>query len=65
MERAAKLNWMNDILDHLRHCYDQWTVADETSQHYLSEVMKRDLDEFRRLCDASRVAERGSAVRAA
>jgi hypothetical protein len=52
MDRHKQLHWMRDILDHLRHCYEQWVVADVTSERYLAESMKRDLDEFRRLCDS-------------
>lgn len=51
-DRQTKLHWMRDILDHLRRCQEQLPVADETSQRYLAESMKRDLDEFRRLCDS-------------
>lgn len=51
MERQTQLNWMRDILEHLRTCYDQWQVADERGERYLADAMKRDCDEFRRLCD--------------
>jgi hypothetical protein len=52
MDRPAKLNLMRDILDHLRTCYEQWSMADMCSEHYLAESMKRDLDELRRVCDS-------------
>src|SRR5262245_61812685 len=54
MDRPAKLNLMRDILDHLRTCYEQWSMADVYSEHYLAESMKRDLDELRRVCDSMR-----------
>lgn len=54
MDRYSKLNLMKDILDHLRNCYEQWSLADAHSEHYLAESMKRDLDEMRRLCDSMR-----------
>lgn len=66
MDRQSKLNWMRDILDHLRSSYEQWSMADAQSEHYLAETMKRDLDEFRRLCDSLRGGERSlRSVRAA
>lgn len=52
MTERQRLHWMRDILDHLRHCHDQLPVADEASQRFLAQSMKRDLDEFRRLCDS-------------
>jgi hypothetical protein len=52
MDRQTKLNWMRDILEHLRTCYEQWVAVDAGSGHYLAESMKRDLDEFRRLCES-------------
>lgn len=51
-ERQTKLHWMRDILDHLRTCHEQLPLANEPSQRCLAESMKRDLDEFRRLCDS-------------
>lgn len=52
MTRQAKFLWMKDILEHLGHCYDQWQEADPSTEHYLAESIRRDLDEFRRLCDS-------------
>lgn len=54
MDRRAKFLWMKEILDHLGHCYEQWQVADELSEHFLAESVKRDLTEFRRLCESLR-----------
>ncbi len=51
-ERQTKLHWMRDILDHLRRCQEQLPSADESGERYLAESMKRDIDEFRRLCDS-------------
>ena len=51
-ERQTKLHWMRDILDHLRHSQEQLPLANDVAQRYLAESMKRDLDEFRRLCDS-------------
>lgn len=51
-DRQHKLHWMRDILDHLRRSQEQLPLADDLTQRYLAESMKRDLDEFRRLCDS-------------
>lgn len=51
-ERQTKLHWMRDILDHLRRCQEQLPLADDVSERYLAESMRRDIDEFRRLCDS-------------
>jgi hypothetical protein len=42
---------MRDILDHLRYCQEQVAMADEPGVRFLADSMKRDIDEFRRLCD--------------
>ena len=52
MDRRTKFLWMKDILDHLGHCYEQWQVADEMNEQFLAESVKRDLNEFRRLCES-------------
>lgn len=62
MERQTKLHWMRDILEHLRACHEQWQVADSHTERYLAESMKRDLDEFRRLCDSLPSSTNGRAV---
>jgi len=51
-DRQHKLHWMRDILDHLRHSQEQLPQANAVAERYLAESMKRDLDEFRRLCDS-------------
>jgi hypothetical protein len=51
-DRQNKLHWMRDILDHLRRSQEQLPQANAASQRFLAESMKRDLDEFRRLCDS-------------
>ncbi len=62
--RNAQLLWMKDILEHMTSCYEQWQDADSSSDYYLAETMKRDLDEARRLCDALRREAPASAHRA-
>lgn len=54
MTRQAKFLWMKDILEHLGHCYEQWQEAAPESEEYLAETMRRDLEEFRRLCESLR-----------
>lgn len=51
-ERQTNLHWMRDILDHLRRCQEQLPLVDEPGMRYLAESMKRDIDEFRRLCES-------------
>ena len=63
MDRRAKFLWMKEILEHLGHCYEQWQTADEMSEHFLAESVKRDLNEFRQLCDSLRCdSPRGEAL---
>ena len=51
-DRQNKLHWMRDILEHLRHAQEQLPQANGATERYLAESMKRDLEEFRRLCDS-------------
>ena len=51
MTRQTAFLWMRDILDHLNQCHDQWQDAEPGTERYLADSIKRDLDEFRRLCD--------------
>jgi hypothetical protein len=55
MDRRTKLCWMKDILEHLAGCCDQWDSADDHSERYLAESMRRDLEEFRRLWESMRI----------
>ena len=54
MDRQAKFLWMKDLLEHIGQCHDQWQAADSRSERYLADSIRRDLDEFRRLCDSIR-----------
>jgi hypothetical protein len=54
MDRHAKFLWMKDLLEHLGRCHEQWQLSDAPNEHYLAESMRRDLDEFRRLCESLR-----------
>lgn len=66
MDRQTTLLWMKDLLEHLAYCHEQSEMADSRSERYLLESMKRDVDEFRRLCDVlSDQRVRGEMVSAA
>ncbi len=54
MDRQAKFLWMKDLLAHLSQCHDAWQSADERTESYLADSIRRDLDEFRRLCESLR-----------
>lgn len=54
MDRQAKFLWMKDLLDHIGQCHDQWQFADPCAERYLADSIRRDLEEFRRLCDSLR-----------
>lgn len=62
MDRQTRLLWMNDILDHLTHSYEEWKQCDEQTEQYLADSIKRDLSEFSRLCDAVRSESLAPAV---
>jgi len=57
MSREAKLLYMQDLVEHLGRCCEQWQHADRASTPYLAATMQRDLQEFQRLCTA--LAEEG------
>lgn len=54
MDRRAQLLRMKDILEHLGDCYEQWHSVEPGSQMLLADMMKRDLDQCRRLCESLR-----------
>ena len=54
MNRRAKFLWMKEILEHLDECHRQWQHADDQTERYLAEAMKRDMEELRGLCDSLR-----------
>ena len=54
MDRYAKTVWMKDLLDHLDRCQDEWQSAEGPTEQFLAESMKRDLSQFRRLCQSLR-----------
>lgn len=52
MTRQSKFLWMKDLLEHMHRCHEEWQGADERRERLLAESLRRDLDEFRRLCDS-------------
>jgi hypothetical protein len=54
MTRQNKLHWMKDLLEHMDRCHEQWETADERMESFLAESLRRDIDEFRRICDSLR-----------
>ncbi len=51
MDRQTRFLWMRDLLAHITTCYDHWQEADPSTDQFLAETIKRDLDDFRQLCD--------------
>ena len=54
MTRQYKLRWMKDLLEPMDRCHEQWETADERMESFLAESLRRDIDEFRRICDSLR-----------
>lgn len=68
MTRHATFLWMQDLLEHLHACSEQWQTAEPGSEPFLADTMRRDLDELRRLCESLRgtsVGARGLALQTA
>jgi hypothetical protein len=43
---------MQDLLEHVSACREQWQSAEPAIERFLAEAVRRDLDELRRLCDS-------------
>lgn len=54
MTRHAKFMWMKDLLEHMGRCHEEWQSADGGMESFLADSLRRDLDEFRRICDSLR-----------
>lgn len=54
MTRNAKFLCMKDLLEHMTRCHEQWESADARTERFLVDSMRRDVEEFRRLCDSLR-----------
>jgi hypothetical protein len=50
MDRRGKLLLMQNILERLGDCCDEWQRADTRCERLLADSVERDLTEFRRLC---------------
>ncbi len=51
MALKEKLNLLRDLLDHMGTCCDAWQAADDHLETVFASSLRRDLAEFRRLCD--------------
>ncbi len=56
MTRQDKFLWMKDLLEHMERCHEQWETADERMESFLAESLRRDIDEFGRICDSLRMS---------
>ena len=54
MDRHHKFLWMRDILEHIESCYDEWQQTEGEGERRLAEMIQRDLEQCRRLCDSLR-----------
>lgn len=54
MTRHAKFLWMKDLLEHMARCHEQWETADPRTERFLVDSMRRDVEEFRRVCESLR-----------
>lgn len=54
MTRHAKFLWMKDLLEHMTRCQEQWETADPRAERFLMDSMRRDVEEFRRVCESMR-----------
>jgi len=54
MTRHAKFLWMKDLLEHMTRCHEQWETADPRAERFLLDSMRRDVEEFRRVCESMR-----------
>lgn len=54
MDRHARIAWMKELLVRLDLCQAQWQTAEGATEQFLANAIKRDLSEFRRLCESLR-----------
>ncbi|MBX3414944.1 MAG: hypothetical protein KF708_19825 [Pirellulales bacterium] len=54
MDRHHKFLWMRDILEHIESCYDEWRHTEGEGERRLADMIQRDLDQCRRLCESLR-----------
>jgi hypothetical protein len=63
MDRKMKFLWMQDVLEHLEESFDQWRAAEARDDRLMAEVVERDLEELRRLCQQMKQETRQAAPR--
>lgn len=56
MDLHAKFDSLRDILEHFDRCCDAWQHSDPHAAPQLADAMRRDLDQFGRVCRAVREA---------
>lgn len=54
MDRHRKFLWMRDIIEHIESCYDEWRQTEGDGERRLADMIQRDLDQCRRLCESLR-----------
>lgn len=54
MDRHDRFLRLKEVLERLDSCHDVWRAADGPSARYLEGALRRDLGEFRRLCESMR-----------
>jgi hypothetical protein len=64
-DHNAQIYRMRDLLEHLMANFERWAAADLASEPIWGDLLRRDLDECRRLCQSLDAQPRGVATRAA
>lgn len=55
MGHEAKLTLLSDLVDRMSDCCEDWRTADGLAQEQLfAETLRRDMAEFRRVCESLR-----------
>ena len=54
MDRHDKFLRLKEVLERLDSCHDAWGAAEGPSARYLEGALRRNLGEFRRLCESMR-----------
>jgi hypothetical protein len=51
MALKEKLHLLRDLLEHMGSCCEAWQAADAQMETVFANSLRRDMAEFRRLCD--------------
>jgi len=52
MATQEKLSLMRDLLEHMGTCCEAWQAAGDQKEALFASYLRRDLTEFRRLCES-------------